>query len=132
MKYNIIATNIIENEAIAELIYRIESEGWGVYTDTEDSIIEFSKYSPAGQDFSFEVDFDGDIKVLADNIYRYYNNYDPSEEAYYWLDSTGHGKNGAPYEMGDVYEDMKACQTYIHDLWELVDCFVVEHEEELK
>lgn len=34
-------------------------------------------------------------------------NYDCSSEAYIWLDSSGHGKNGAPYDMHDVYTDME-------------------------
>lgn len=29
-----------------------------------------------------------------------------SYETYIWLDDTGHGRNGAPYDMIDVYNDM--------------------------
>lgn len=34
-----------------------------------------------------------------------------------WLDSDGHGINGAPYDMKDVYEDMEACQNMILELY---------------
>ena len=47
-----------------------------------------------------------------------YDNYDCSYEAYLWLDNTGHGTNGAPYDMKDVYEDMEACEKMIFELWE--------------
>ena len=33
-----------------------------------------------------------------------------------WLDSDGHGKNGAPYHMRDLLEDMEACETMLEDL----------------
>ena len=81
----------------------------------------FQKYSPAGQDFYFEADMeDNNIQYLLDNIYEYYSNYDCSEEAYLWLDNTGHGRNGAPYDMKDVYEDMQACEKAVLDLYDLL------------
>ena len=81
----------------------------------------FSKYSPAGQDFSFEADMEeNNIQYLLDNIYDFYKNYDCSEEAYLWLDETGHGTNGAPYDMKDVYEDMEACEKYVLDLYDIL------------
>ena len=81
----------------------------------------FSKYSPAGQDFSFEADMEeNNIQYLLDNINEYYLNYDCSEEAYLWLDDTGHGCNGAPYDMKDVYEDMQACEQYVFDLYHIL------------
>ena len=81
----------------------------------------FQKYSPAGQNFYFEADMeDNNIQYLLDNIYEYYSNYDCSEEAYLWLDNTGHGRNGAPYDMKDVYEDMQACKQSILDLYNIL------------
>ena len=81
----------------------------------------FQKYSPAGQAFYFEADMeDNNIQYLLDNIYEYYSNYDCSEEAYLWLDNTGHGRNGAPYDMKDVYEDMQACKQSILDLYNIL------------
>lgn len=78
----------------------------------------FSKYSPAGQDFYFEADIEeNNIQYLLENIYDFYSHYDCSEEAYIWLDDTGHGTNGAPYDMKDVYEDLEACEKYVLDLY---------------
>lgn len=86
-----------------------------------DYTFAFQKYSLAGQDFNFEADMeDNNIQSLLYNIHEYYSNYDCSENAYLWLDETGHGKNGAPYDMKDVYEDMEACKQYILDLYDIL------------
>ena len=53
---------------------------------------------------------------IEDKLREYYDNYDPNYETYLWLDESGHGKNGAPYEMIDVYNDMKACEEMIDKL----------------
>lgn len=112
-----------------EKIYEIaESEGWKVdysYTDEKEKevILSFEKYSPAGRDFCFEVsvpneeDEDTFYENVADAIYQYWEDFDVSYETYLWLDDTGHGKNGAPHNMKDLYEDMQACSDMIHDLW---------------
>ena len=75
----------------------------------------FQRYSSCDQDFSFEVSAD-DFEELCDNIIDYYNDFDVSYEAYLWLDETGHGQNGAPYDMRDVYDDMKECEKSIESL----------------
>ena len=112
-----------------EKIYEIaESEGWQVdsyYVDEEETeiIFSFEKYSPAGRDFCFEVsvpnDEDEDViyENVADAIANYWEGFDVCYETYIWLDETGHGRNGAPYDMKDLYEDTQACADMIHDLW---------------
>lgn len=101
-----------------ELIDRLGVFGWHI-TDYKNGSFYFSKYSPAGQDFGFEVEGE-DIKDLAGSIYKYYEDYDVSHEAYLWLDEWGHGRNGAPYDMKDVYEDMEACQDMVWELHEVI------------
>lgn len=112
-----------------EKIYQIaKSEGWQVaceYSDEKETVVSFSfeKFSPAGQDFCFEVfvpndeDEDTFYENVADAIYQYWDDFDVCQETYIWLDDTGHGKNGAPHDMKDLYEDMQACEDMIHDLW---------------
>jgi len=92
---------------------------WSLSWDNDGSVkyVEFSKYSPYGQDFSFIVWYDN-LEEIVEKIFEYYQNYDPSEEASYWLDDSGHGKNGAPYEMGDVYKDMKDCEEMVFELYQ--------------
>ena len=112
-----------------EKIYEIaEREGWKVdyeYTDEKETEIclSFNKYSPAGRDFYFEVyvpnEDDEDIvfDYFKNAIYKYWEGFDVCYETYIWLDETGHGRNGAPYDMKDLYEDTQACADMIHDLW---------------
>lgn len=112
-----------------EKIYEIaESEGWQVdysYTDEKetDVIFSFEKYSHAGQESYFQVDVPNEededtfYENVADAIYTYWVDFDVCYETYLWLDDTGHGKNGAPRDMKDLYEDMQAWEAMIHDLW---------------
>ena len=103
-----------------KLIKKIKNIGF--FVEEYENEYYFSKYSPAGQNFYFYIDKTEieTVEELADAVYEYYENYDCSEEAYIWLDNTGHGKNGAPYDMIDLYEDMEACEQYILDLYEIL------------
>lgn len=95
-----------------------EELGWTVTWDKNDDgtkFVMFNQYSPAGQDFNIELEYET-LGEIEDKLREYYDNYDPSYEANLWLDEEGHGKNGAPYEMIDVYNDMKACEKMIDEL----------------
>lgn len=95
-----------------------EELGWTVTWSKDDygtKFVMFSNYSPEGQDFNVEFDYKNLIEIK-DKLREYYDSYDPSYEAYLWLGNDGHGKNGAPYEMIDVYNDMVACEEMIDKL----------------
>ena len=111
-----------------ENVYEIaERNGWQAdcyYVNNETEVcFSFEKYSPAGRDLCFEVsvpneeDEDTFYDNVADAIYTYWKDFDVCYETYIWLDETGHGRNGAPYDMKDLYEDMQACEDMTHDLW---------------
>lgn len=100
--------------------YSIEYEG--------DNMIRFGRYSPAGQDFGFSVNAGENLNDLRRNIAKAYQDYDCSTEAYLWLDSDGHGKDGAPFEMIDVYLDMQACRDYIDELGALISDYMDEQD----
>ena len=95
------------------IIETAESLGWAVTHNNGE--FEFSKYSPAGQDFNMSISADT-LSEMNSHLYERYNDFDCSEETYLWLDESGHGKNGAPYDMKDLYEDMKACEEMIREL----------------
>lgn len=104
---------------IEELIKIAESDSWTV-TEEEYSNgkgLLFSKYSPAGQDFSISTGPFESAEELINSIHQRYVEYDVDSEAYLWLNNEGHGKNGAPYHMRDVLEDMEACEKMIYDLF---------------
>lgn len=104
-----------------------EEDGWSVYVEEMEDrgdMIEFTfgKYTDVGQDFSFSVEMkDGDIDSLIEDIDNYYENYDPDEETLLWVGSDGHGKKGAPYHLTDIVKDMEQCETYIGELFDLLD-----------
>ncbi len=109
-------------QAMRDKIVEIaEENGWKVNVesnDGDDFSYEFSKHSPAGQDFSFEAKMeDNNVYTLLNNIRNYICCYDCSQQAYLWLDNDGHGTNGAPYDMKDVYEDIEACKKMTFELW---------------
>ena len=92
------------------------SVSWDKYGDGS-KFVMFSQSSPAGQDFNFEVDYKT-LDEIRNKIFDYYESYDPSYEAYLWLDGSGHGTNGAPYEMIDVYKDMEDCKEMVFELYQ--------------
>ena len=96
----------------------------GYRTEIDGNTLTFYKTAPNGLDFSFEVNIGDDINDFSRNIHNTFMDYDVSYETYLWLDNTGHGKNGAPYEMEDVLEDMKACEQYINDIAWIVNDFI--------
>lgn len=98
-------------------------------SEDEDVNISFAKTSSYGQDFNFEISVDKDASMI--DIWRelqsYQNNFDVSAEAYLWLDESGHGKNGAPFEMIDVYKDMEECKGFVTELADKVfDIFMMK------
>ena len=42
----------------------------------------------------------------------------PDYEAYLWIGTDGHGKNGAPYHIKDIVSDMEAAEAMINTLYE--------------
>lgn len=101
-----------------KLVKKIEEHNFSVYED--ECGYDFRKYSSAGQDFGFYIGKQDTLEEFADAVLNYYQGYDPSEEAYLWLDDTGHGRNGAPYEMVDVYNDMVECKDFIYEFYEII------------
>ena len=92
-----------------------ERLNWSVSVDGEE--FTFSRYSPAGQDFNIEISA-SNTEQLAEKLNEYYEGFDVSYETYLWLGKDGHGTNGAPHDMKDLYEDMEACEQMIRVLSE--------------
>lgn len=97
-----------------------EDNGWGV---SEEEIapnvisFEFSKFSPAGQDFSFYVEMkDADVFDFIKNMEYYYLSYDPDCEAMHWVDENGHGKYGAPHSLCAIVKDMIQTKSMVRNL----------------
>lgn len=96
--------------------------GWSVdFSESQNgkTDVNFAKYTSYGQDFNFSVELeDDDMEAFIDNIHEYYGNFDVDEEAYIWIGSDGHGKNGAPYHIADIVKDMEEAEVMMADLYE--------------
>lgn len=108
-----------------KLIKRITSADFTI--DIDGNEIEFGKYSPEGQDFRFTVEAKN-LNELADNVMEQYESYDVSYETHLWLDNCGHGQNGAPYDMQDVYRDMQSCKDSIMKIYDIINDYITEEE----
>lgn len=111
-------------KTLDKIISLAESDGWcvRVHEQGNDLCFLFSRFSTFGQDFNTEILYPKQSlsKNFINSLYDNYCNYDPSAEAMLWLDETGHGKNGAPYEMQDVLKDMIECEQMLNDLYLLM------------
>lgn len=94
-----------------------ESLSWNYQDNTEDIVI--SRYTSFGQDCSFELDSTED---LLEQIFDIWQTFDPCTQTMLWLDSSGHGKNGAPYYMGDVLKDMEEIDSELEKLYKKMLC----------
>lgn len=121
--YNCFEDNPLLNY-VEKMRASFEKENFILTYDKKSMTYIFSKISPAGQDFNFEVDIGCDIEDFLGIVDNCYQNFDVSYETYLWLDDTGHGKNGAPYELEDVLEDIKACEQYINDIYIIVRHYI--------
>ena len=96
-----------EEEEWLEKVKKITDKlGFSVGGNPDENDFDFMISSPCGQDCSIEIHATT-LDELVSKLYTWYDNYDVSYEAYLWLDHEGHGTNGAPYDMKDVYEDME-------------------------
>ncbi len=96
--------------------------GWSVdFSESHNGSVDvnFAKYTSYGQDFNVCVALeDDDMETFIDNIHDYYESFDVDKEAYIWIGSDGHGKNGAPYHIADIVKDMEEAESMIADLYE--------------
>ena len=102
------------------LLYEIEKLGFAIQHEGG-NVYLISKFSPCGQDCNASIDTEDDAESFIYNIRAYADDFDVSYEAYLWLDNTGHGTNGAPYDMRDVYEDMEWWKESLEELADELD-----------
>lgn len=80
--------------------------------------VELEKYSPQDQDFIATIWFENENEQdFIDKLRNCWEDYDPDEEAVAWVGDDGHGKNGAPYSLRDVLNDMEDCKSMLRELY---------------
>lgn len=76
--------------------------------DRNETVVEFNTISPAGEDFYATLVIDGKptLNEIAESLLAYQEDFNPVAEALLWVDSEGHGKNGAP-DLEELIADKK-------------------------
>ncbi len=83
-----------------------------------DVCVGLEKESPAGQDFIATIWFEnGNEYDFIDRLREYWEDFDPDEEAAGWIGEDGHGKNGAPYSVREILDDMEDCKGMLRELF---------------
>ena len=109
-------------DKLKDLITAIgEEQGWSVKvygSEISDTSVEFQRYSSEGQDYSFLVsDFD-DTDDFVKELRVHYEDFDADYEASLWIGSDGHGKNGAPFHIKYIINDMEEMEAKLGELYE--------------
>ena len=105
-----------------ELIKSIAFDfGWTVSTDEEEDtvVFDFRYYTKHGLDYGFCAELTGNnFDGFLGEVERNCEDFDPDYEAYLWIGTDGHGKNGAPYRIKDIVSDMEQAEAMIEKLYE--------------
>lgn len=99
---------------IKRLVERAEELGWGCYIDADDSSIEFSQASPAGEDFSFCA-YGNSAEEIVDSIREYAIDFDIEEHVKMWLDAKNNGISGVP-DIYTLVQDAEKIQNMLNEL----------------
>ena len=67
--------------------------------------VSFSIGIDVTYDFGFELSVE-DFCDLSCKVFDRYEAFDPDEETALWIGPDGHGKNGAPYHIQDILDEM--------------------------
>ena len=110
----------VKNKEYFELILEeIRNQNF-VTGKEDDEFYLIGKVSPQGQDCYISVSLGKNINEFIENI-KEASDFDVSYETYLWLDSTGHGTRGAPYDIRDIYNDMEWWKKQLESLVEVLE-----------
>lgn len=116
MKIETIKEYIISKELNSGLI----CDTWSFsFTEDDNKLnVTFSMHTKHGREYCIECEFNNKTTKndISETLQYHYDIFDVSEETYIYLDNTGHGKNGAPYELRQVLEDTEEIESSIESL----------------
>lgn len=110
-----------------DLKAKLDEISWSVYENEKD--IDFSTHSAFGGKVDITIDKGNNLTDLAHNLYEYWDNYDVSYETSLWIGEDGHGKNGAPYDIKELYENMEGVKNLIEKLYFVINDKAEEEEK---
>lgn len=122
-------------EDVQQKVEELGFKWLGASTNGDLRQIEIRKYSAAGQDCLFTLECERNNPAsVAEAFKQVYEQFEPERETYLWLDSDGHGKNGAPYHMRDVLKDMESVEADLQEsaikMERFIDNFAMEYSKE--
>lgn len=82
-------------------------DGWTTCFDIDGVILE--RKAPSWTIFTVNLNADS-LTGMIQELDLFVQDFDVSEATYQALDETGHGKDGAPYELIDVWTDIFDCR----------------------
>lgn len=88
------------------------------FTVTDGTQLEFEKYTPAGEDFSFTVSGDSPENMI-EEIKSYSANFDTEEHIAGWIEAKRNGVSGVP-SIKELVEDADAIENMLRELAEAV------------
>ena len=97
------------------LLDTIEAQGWW-YNICDDGLIEIGKYSPAGEDFSFDIEG----KDIAAEVQQYYEDFDPDEHAKMWVEAMDRVQ-GVPQSVRTLIDDAEAIDDMLMELAKAIE-----------
>lgn len=117
--FNKPAKQVSVDEVIGHIAQTLEWKSNFSINAQGDMDIEFENYTPQWQDLIVNITLPAGFTIdqIAVALYKYYDSYDPDEEASLWIGSDGHGKNGAPYHLKDLLQDMEDAKKMIWHLY---------------
>lgn len=94
----------------------LREEDWWVDYDDENRVVIIEKWSPAGEDLSFEFEYNRNNDIIS-QIKSVVDNYDVDEHVEMWAQSRG--RNGVPSSYRTLVEDAEIIATTLDELYEL-------------
>lgn len=103
------------------LIAAAEDLGWKVEFSVNDAFtncprryVSFYQYSPAGEDFGFDVYFK-DITDIPDEVGKFYNGFDIDDHIEMWIEARRNGVSGVP-STRDLVKDAEDIDEMLDEL----------------
>ena len=115
------------------LLDRAETLDWHYEVWEEDNgrtYVEFSKYSPLGEDFVMIINFDKDnqAETLIKELDEYSDDFNVTEHAKMWIENAG--KNGVPNDLIALVQDANDIDQMICELYDsLYDLYATNKKE---
>ena len=94
---------------------KIKELGWNVYEIDfcDGKGWELEKYSPAGEDFIFQIEHNQTVEKAIENIKEYVNNFDEDEHARLWATARDVGQ---PTTLKELIQDAENIHNMLYEL----------------